>query len=201
MNYKDNIEEVKNDCYDFETFKQIEIEQSYYAKDSGIYTMSLMIDNILYWMKNRIKINNLEEVPGQPKIVMYCGHDTTLIGIQRFLKDSLNINFVYTPFAFTQFFELKKINNEFFVQIYYDENLVYNEKFQEFEQKVNKILVPQLYVINYCEGMSYDMKISIILICIFLFLLIVYSSLVYLFFQKLKSFNNTNASDVITNTI
>ena len=78
MNYKDNIEEVKNDCYDFETFKQIEIEQSYYAKDSGIYTMSLMIDNILYWMKNRIKINNLEEVPGQPKIVMYSGHDILL---------------------------------------------------------------------------------------------------------------------------
>ena len=201
--YKDNIEEVKKDCFDFESFKQIEIEQSYYAKDTGIYTMSLMIENILNWMEYRVKYNTLNATSGFPKYVMYSGHDSTLIAMQRYLKDSLNINFNYTPFASSQYFELKKNNNNnlFFVEIYYNNEKVYRDEFSEFEKKVKKILIPHLNVVYYCEGINYDVKISIFLICLFLFLFIVSVSLINLFMQKLKGIKNYNHGDIIGNPI
>ena len=201
--YKDNIEEVKKDCFDFESFKQIEIEQSYYAKDTGIYTMSLMIENILNWMEYRVKYNTLNATSGFPKYVMYSGHDSTLIAMQRYLKDGLNINFNYTPFASSQYFELKKNNNNnlFFVEIYYNNEKVYRDEFSEFEKKVKKILIPHLNVVYYCEGINYDVKISIFLICLFLFLFIVSVSLINLFMQKLKGIKNYNHGDIIGNPI
>ena len=191
--FKDNIEKVEKDCEDFEYYKRRDIEQNYYAKDSVTITMSLLIDNILYWMKYRIKTKTLDETAGYPKYVMYSGHDTTLIAMQRFLKDSLNIEFSYTPFASSQFFELRKNNDDkFFVEIYYDNTRVYREEFKNFEEKVKKILHPQLNVISYCEGVSYDVKISIILLCVFIVLSALCSYLAYLFMQKLKKFNNSN---------
>ena len=200
--YKDNIEKVEKDCEDFEYYKRRDIEQNYYAKDSGTITMSLLIDNILYWMKYRIKTKTLDETAGYPKYVMYSGHDTTLIAMQRFLKDSLNIEFSYTPFASSQFFELRKNNDDkFFVEIYYDNTRVYREEFKSFEEKVKKILHPQLNVISYCEGVSYDVKISIILLCVFIVLSALCSYLAYLFMQKLKKFNNSNQVVLAGNTI
>ena len=200
--FKDNIEKVEKDCEDFEYYKRRDIEQNYYAKDSGTITMSLLIDNILYWMKYRIKTKTLDETAGYPKYVMYSGHDTTLIAMQRFLKDSLNIEFSYTPFASSQFFELRKNNDDkFFVEIYYDNTRVYREEFKNFEEKVKKILHPQLNVISYCEGVSYDVKISIILLCLFIVLSALCSYLAYLFMQKLKKFNNSNQVVLAGNTI
>ncbi len=194
---------MKKDCFDFESFKQIEIEQSYYAKDSGIYTMSLMIENILNWMEYRVKYNTLNETSGFPKYVMYSGHDTTLIAMQRYLKDSLNINFNYTPFASSQYFELKKNNNNnlFFVEIYYNNEKVYRDEFSEFEKKVKKILIPNLNVAYYCEGINYDDKISIFLICLFVFLFIVSVSLINLFMQKLKGIKNYNHGVIVGNSV
>ena len=200
--FKDNIEKVEKDCEDFEYYKRRDIEQNYYAKDSGTITMSLLIDNILYWMKYRIKTKTLDETAGYPKYVMYSGHDTTLIAMQRFLKDSLNIEFSYTPFASSQFFELRKNNDDkFFVEIYYDNTRVYREEFKSFEEKVKKILHPQLDVISYCEGVKYDVKISIILLCLFIILSALCSYLAYLFMQKLKKFNNSNQVVLAGNTI
>ena len=200
--FKDNIEKVEKDCEDFEYYKRRDIEQNYYAKDSGTIIMSLLIDNILYWMKYRIKTKTLDETAGYPKYVMYSGHDTTLIAMQRFLKDSLNIEFSYTPFASSQFFELRKNNDDkFFVEIYYDNTRVYREEFKNFEEKVKKILHPQLNVISYCEGVSYDVKISIILLCVFIVLSALCSYLAYLFMQKLKKFNNSNQVVLAGNTI
>ena len=200
--FKDNLETVEKVCEEFEYLKRRDIEQNYYAKDSGTITMSLLIDNILYWMKYRIKYKTLNETAGYPKYVMYSGHDTTLIAMQRFLKDSLNIEFSYTPFASSQFFELRKNNDDkFFVEIYYDNTRVYREEFKNFEEKVKKVLHPQLNVISYCEGVSYDVKISIILLCLFIVLSALCSYLAYLFMQKLKKFNNSNQGVLAGNTI
>ena len=199
-----DINEAKNDCEEFEKWKQVEIEQSHYAKDSGIYTMSLMMDNLLYWMEGRIKQKNLEEKSGFPKIVLYMGHDTTLIAMQRFLKDALKDNitntFSYTPFASSQFFELRK--NErgiYYVYIFYDDVKVYEQPFSVFNESVRKILIPQLNVINYCEGMSYDEKVFIFLLCLFIFLVVVCCGLVYLFINKIKKVEEKNVSSNILN--
>ena len=190
-----DLNDAKNDCDNFEFWKQVEIEQSYHAKDSGIYTMSLMMDNLLYWMEGRIKQKNLDEKSGFPKIVLYMGHDTTLIAMQRFLKDALkndiNKTFSQTPFASTQFFELRKKDKDiYYVLIFYDNEKVYEQPFNVFNNSVRKIMVPQLNVISYCEGMSYDEKIFVILLCLFIFLLVVCCGLVYLFFNKIKKEND-----------
>ena len=190
-----DLDQARNDCENFEFWKQVEIEQSYNAKDSGIYTMSLMMDNLLYWMEGRIKQKNLDEKAGFPKIVLYMGHDTTLIAMQRFLKDALQKNisntFSKTPFASSQFFELRKNDKGIYnVLIFYDDVKVYEQPFSVFNNSVRKILIPQLNVISYCEGMSYDEKIFVILLCLFIFLLVVCCGLVYLFFNKIKKEND-----------
>ena len=172
--FKDNIEKVEKDCEDFEYYKRRDIEQNYYAKDSGTITMSLLIDNILYWMKYRIKTKTLDETAGYPKYVMYSGHDTTLIAMQRFLKDSLNIEFSYTPFASSQFFELRKNNDDkFFVEIYYDNTRVYREEFKNFEEKVKKILHPQLNVIVIVKELVMMLKL-VLFYCVFLLFFLLY---------------------------
>ncbi len=163
-----------------------------------------MMDNLLYWMEGRIKQKNLEEKSGFPKIVLYMGHDTTLIAMQRFLKDALKDNitntFSYTPFASSQFFELRK--NErgiYYVYIFYDDVKVYEQPFSVFNESVRKILIPQLNVINYCEGMSYDEKVFIFLLCLFIFLVVVCCGLVYLFINKIKKVEEKNVSSNILN--
>ncbi len=199
-----DLDQARNDCENFEFWKQVEIEQSYNAKDSGIYTMSLMMDNLLYWMEGRIKQTNLEEKAGFPKIVLYMGHDTTLIAMQRFLKDALQKNisntFSKTPFASSQFFELRKNDKGIYnVLIFYDDVKVYEQPFSVFNNSVRKILIPQLNVISYCEGMSYDEKIFVFLLCLFVFLVVVCCGLVYLFINKMKKVDEKNISNNILN--
>jgi hypothetical protein len=199
-----DLDQARNDCENFEFWKQVEIEQSYNAKDSGIYTMSLMMDNLLYWMEGRIKQKNLDEKAGFPKIVLYMGHDTTLIAMQRFLKDALQKNisntFSKTPFASSQFFELRKNDKGIYnVLIFYDDVKVYEQPFSVFNNSVRKILIPQLNVISYCEGMSYDEKIFVFLLCLFVFLVVVCCALVYLFINKMKKVDEKNISNNILN--
>ena len=199
-----DLDKARNDCENFEFWKQVEIEQSYNAKDSGIYTMSLMMDNLLYWMEGRIKQKNLDEKAGFPKIVLYMGHDTTLIAMQRFLKDALQKNisntFSKTPFASSQFFELRKNDKGIYnVLIFYDDVKVYEQPFSVFNNSVRKILIPQLNVISYCEGMSYDEKIFVFLLCLFVFLVVVCCALVYLFINKMKKVDEKNISNNILN--
>ena len=199
-----DLDQARNDCENFEFWKQVEIEQSYNAKDSGIYTMSLMMDNLLYWMEGRIKQKNLDEKSGFPKIVLYMGHDTTLIAMQRFLKDALQKNisntFSKTPFASSQFFELRKNDKGIYnVLIFYDDVKVYEQPFSVFNNSVRKILIPQLNVISYCEGMSYDEKIFVFLLCLFVFLVVVCCALVYLFINKMKKVDEKNISNNILN--
>ena len=199
-----DLDQARNDCENFEFWKQVEIEQSYNAKDSGIYTMSLMMDNLLYWMEGRIKQKNLDEKAGFPKIVLYMGHDTTLIAMQRFLKDALQKNisntFSKTPFASSQFFELRKNDKGIYnVLIFYDDVKVYEQPFSVFNNSVRKILIPQLNVISYCEGMSYDEKIFVFLLCLFVFLVVVCCGLVYLFINKMKKVDEKNISNNILN--
>jgi hypothetical protein len=199
-----DLDQARNDCENFEFWKQVEIEQSNNAKDSGIYTMSLMMDNLLYWMEGRIKQKNLDEKAGFPKIVLYMGHDTTLIAMQRFLKDALQKNisntFSKTPFASSQFFELRKNDKGIYnVLIFYDDVKVYEQPFSVFNNSVRKILIPQLNVISYCEGMSYDEKIFVFLLCLFVFLVVVCCALVYLFINKMKKVDEKNISNNILN--
>ena len=124
--------------------------------------------------------------------------------MQRFLKDALQKNisntFSKTPFASSQFFELRKNDKGIYnVLIFYDDVKVYEQPFSVFNNSVRKILIPQLNVISYCEGMSYDEKIFVFLLCLFVFLVVVCCALVYLFINKMKKVDEKNISNNILN--
>ena len=140
--------------------------------------MSAVMLRVINWMECRMKLkSNIEIKKGCPKFVMYSAHDTTLAAMGRFLLSAFNILVPYPYFAATQSFELRKYNDLFYVEIYFNDKLSLNVTFKEFKKKVRDVAWDENFIIDYCDVYnSFEMKIiylgfGIILVLILIFVL------------------------------
>ena len=94
-------------------------------------------------------MNKAIDGEGPVKMVMIGGHDVSLDKFMNFL-DGLKIipRNQYPHFAFNIVIELRKYNNKFYIEFYYNDTLKYNNTLKKFQDILNKSNYSNLY--NYC---------------------------------------------------
>jgi hypothetical protein len=178
-----NISETYLRCIEYEKLKLFNIEQGGQANFTGEMSMGSVKLKILNFMEMRMALNNRTEIiKNKPKFVMYSSHDTTLASMGRFILSAFNITIPYPYYASSQVFELRKYNNEFYVEFYFDDILGFNISFNEFKSKVLKVSWNDRSIIDYCDSYSkidfiiIGISFGIVIVClvIFTFVLLIF---------------------------
>ena len=182
IKYGKNTTRILEICNHFLHKYFIHIKYGGYASNNSIISISPIIKRILDWMEKRIKKNNnINSDYSSPKFIIFSGHDSTLFEMQYFLNKSFDIKDEYTTFASTQTFELRKYNDMFYVEIYYNDKLKLNITYNQFKQRVKEIAMDDRDIYNICYRKKEELYIinlkkilislNIILIVIFCFLI------------------------------
>lgn len=180
-------------CFEFETIKQYDVEQGGDAAFSGVISQSETLRKIIYWMEQRMKFRDrLGSSYRAPKYVMYSAHDTTLSSIQSYFIQAFksnNLSYVYTPYSSTQYIELIKEGNDFYVVCYFNDQLIFKKKFEEFKKEAEKIMWTEDAVNDYCVGYSSSEVIIISLGCALIAFFAVSISLICYFCRRERKRN------------
>ena len=120
---------------------------------------SRLMEDLLEYMKKRIKYEE-QTTYKAPKLVIDCGHDTTVAPIQMFMyqafkdKPDYNIRTQYCGFACNIYFELYKSKDDlskYYVFYYIDDELINVFDYNEFDNIVKKNIYTQEYLDDYCR--------------------------------------------------
>ena len=127
---------------------------------SGLEETHLMQD-LLGYMDNRIRFGDVETYKA-PKMVMDCGHDTTVGPIARFLGASFNKPYhAFCEFACNIFIELyEEGGDKYSVDYYLDDELIFERvDYDEFKQTLEAHFWNDSYVDEFC-GRKEDSDIT-----------------------------------------
>ena len=162
-------EQFLNKCFEFERIKQYHVEQGGDAAFSGVLSQSETLRKVIYWMEQRMKFGDrLKSNYTAPKYVMYSAHDTTISSMQSYFIQAFksnNLSYIYSPYASTQYLELIKEENDFYVVYYFNDELIFKKKFDEFKKEAESIMWTEDAVHDYCVGYSTSDVIIISLGC------------------------------------
>lgn len=169
---------------------------------SGLEETHLMQDVIGY-MDKRIKANkeNIGDTYKAPKMVMDCGHDTTVGPMARFIDSAFDCGYHnFCEFACNIYFELYEDveTGKYSVDYYLDDDKLFeNKDYDEFKKKIEARYWNDSYIDEFCgrkEDSDYDNKselekhadllFNISIIATALFLIFLTSTIVI--FKRLK---------------
>ena len=117
------------------------------------------MEDLLGYMERRIAIEDNSKSYKAPKMVIDCGHDTTVAPMQMFMyetwedKPEYGINTQYCGFACNIYFELYKTKDaipEYYVYYYIDDELKHVFEYNEFHDTVKAHLYSQDEIVEYC---------------------------------------------------
>ena len=120
---------------------------------------SRLMEDLLGYMDRRIKIPDNSKSYQAPKMVIDCGHDTTVAPMQMFMyetweeKPEYHINTQYCGFACNIYFELYKTKGAvpiYYVYYYIDDDLKHIFEYNEFITTVRKHIYSQVEIEEYC---------------------------------------------------
>ncbi len=120
---------------------------------------SRLMEDLLGYMKRRIDTQDLKKSYKAPKMVIDCGHDTTVAPMQMFMyetwkhKPEYGINTQYCGFACNIYFELYKTTDDkpaYYVYYYIDDDLKHIFEYEEFVETVRAHIYTQEYIVEYC---------------------------------------------------
>ena len=187
--YGKSIKEIKNICdiYFYNHF--IYVRNGGYANNNGIISQSPTFKKMIDWMEVRSDQNNNFAVAySEPKLVLYSGHDSTLFELQSILNKSFNIDYENTQFGSTQLYEVRKYQDVYYVEIYYNDRLKMNITFDEFKNRIRNILISDKEIYNIC----YEKKGEIYLRYGKIFLAVILIVLVIILLALINKINSKN---------
>jgi len=163
-----NLTEYYEDCIKFKNISMFDIETT---ERVGIMASSPIFKDILHYMDNIIKLytdeenKKLKQKKTTTKFVMYSGHDYIIVAAQLYLHAVFGIECFYPSFAANQFFELHKQDgidddnlneNHFYVQYFFNGNLLLNVSYPQFKKKIMKIMWSMDQIIDFCKVEMYS---------------------------------------------
>ena len=120
---------------------------------------SRLMEDLLGYMERRIKIADNSKSYQAPKMVIDCGHDTTVAPMQMFMyetwedKPEYGVRTQYCGFACNIYFELYKTRNgptKYYVYYYIDEELIHIFDYDEFDETIRAHLYSQDNITEFC---------------------------------------------------
>lgn len=205
-NNKDNIKKFYLECekftYEEYTYGVLGEEDAYLSRMSSSKYFEILLDyinrRIIINSKNDDKTKSLYNY-SDPKLYLFSGHDVNISLILNYLFYSLNEkkSGLLTPFNSNISFELYYINNSkdnYLIEIYYNDKLLYSLTFKEFEQKIRKASFSKEDIDDFCDNnnifVQKNSKILIIVITTMSIVIVLLSiSLIYLWYSKKKTSN------------
>ena len=107
------------------------------------YQLYKLFQHIFKYMHNSI------EGRSKLKMIMIGGHDVTVGQFMDFLDGLEIINRTHYPhYAYNIVIELRKYNNKFYLEFYYNDTLKYNNTLKKFKSILDNSIYSNLY--NYC---------------------------------------------------
>ena len=119
---------------------------------------SRLMEDLLGYMKRRIQ-NYPQTTYKAPKLVIDCGHDTTVAPMQMFMyetwedKPEYGVRTQYCGFACNIYFELYKTRNgptKYYVYYYIDDELIHIFDYDEFDETVRAHIYTQDNITEFC---------------------------------------------------
>ena len=119
---------------------------------------SRLMEDLLGYMKRRIQYYPSTTYKA-PKLVIDCGHDTTVAPMQMFMyetwehKPEYGVRTQYCGFACNIYFELYKTRNgpvKYYVYYYIDDELIHVFDYDEFDETVRAHMYTQENITEYC---------------------------------------------------
>lgn len=124
-----------------------------YSNEEGSYMLYFLYNHIFEFMYKAI--NGTSPL----KMMMIGGHDITIIPFMDFLDKLKIIPYTeYPHFGFNIVIELRKYNDDFYLEFYYNDVLKYNDTLKNFKNILDNSKYSNLY--NYCGNPPWDMRIS-----------------------------------------
>ena len=118
-------------------------------------SVSPVFRTIFNYMDRRIKYfeeNNADKIDSSsPKFVIYSGHDSTLAGMDVFMKAEFNIQYDNPQYTSSQLFELWHNKSGYFVKYLFNQNEKASYELNDFKERVNKKLLSQEEINEICE--------------------------------------------------
>jgi len=126
--------------------------------EKAAYMFYKFFENVFRYMTNAIEGKN------EIKMVMIGGHDTTVDKLMNFFDGLHIINRTHYPhYACNIVLELRKYNDDFYLEIYYNDILKYNQTLQDFVDTLDNSKYSNMY--NFCgypPGVKQEIKTTTI---------------------------------------
>ena len=196
-----NLEQFFNDCKIFKNISLFEVES---PLEIGIMATSPVMSDLIKWMDARIKMDMANDTIfniNAPKMVMYSGHDMTLVPTEQLLFKAFGVRAHYPEFATNQFFELHRSDfveknlvnvNDYYVEYYHNGILHLNVSYLEFKEKVLELVWPMDKINNFCKvkfasTLDYCVYFTLAISLIFIALVVFRRSKIKKFSSKMSS--------------
>ena len=114
-----------------------------FQNEKTSYIMYVFFSHIFKYMQDAI------DKKSKLKMIMIGGHDNTLTQIMNFFNGLNIVNRTeYPHYAYNIIFELREYNQDFYLEIYYNDILKYNRTLKYFKNTLDESKYSNLY--NYC---------------------------------------------------
>ena len=141
---------------------------AYYGKPPtklSYLTVSPIFRTIFNYMDRRIKLNEEHTPdkiePSSPKFVIYSGHDSTIAGMDIFLKTEFNIEYDIPEYTTSQLFELWQNKSGYFVKYLYNQKEKAVYELNDFKEKINKKILSENEVNDICKPKTKNFLINV----------------------------------------
>ena len=128
-------------------------------------TVSPIFRTIFNYMDRRIKLNEEHTPdkiePSSPKFVIYSGHDSTIAGMDIFLKTEFNIDYDIPEYTTSQLFELWQNKSGYFVKYLYNQKEKAVYELNDFKEKINKKILSENEVNDICKPKTKNFLINV----------------------------------------
>ena len=166
-------------------------------EEMGELAASPSFRKIVKWMELRINKDISKKRTfsyGEPKFVMYSGHDMTLAPFQLFMKSLFGTRIQYTGFASNIYIELHKkdnlINNptldDYHVEYYIDDEIALNISFVDFKNAVLREAWSEERIMQYCQPPLEGRIILVVVVGLIVISFILFLTVSLLCFKRKK---------------
>jgi hypothetical protein len=148
-----NLNELEFSCKDVLSFV---LENYVFGEDEILFmSQTPIFKQILKNMEKIIYLDNNNNQINVPKYVVYSTHDSSLAGIELFMRKIFGTEYINPDFGCNLYFELhKKDNNNeniYYVNYIVNDNNLLTVDFKEFKSKIENVLWSENDIQKYCK--------------------------------------------------
>ena len=132
-------------------------------------------------------INNKSE---HIKILIYSGHDIMIAPMEMYLKKIFGTPLIYPHYGSNLNLKLIQNENEFYVEYYFYDDLIYKTNFNNFKEKILEGLWTNEEISEFCNRdvklTDFNFALFIFVVCFIIFISCAFSFFIYKYLKRKK---------------